>query len=89
MNIISDLHTKAEEIACKYLRNQIRGRASTWLGIDGIPVAGSILAGFGWGLGLVVDILIPFAALSLLSATGIGIPFALILFVALFTATCD
>lgn len=87
---LNDLYAKAERIACKYLRNRIRSRASEWLGIDVvIPAVGSVLSGVGWSLRLVLDVLIPFTALSLVSSTIIGIPVALLLVVALFTATCE
>lgn len=52
-------------------------------------MVGSALTAVGWSVGLMLDILIPFVALSVVSLTIVGIPVALVLLVALITVTCE
>lgn len=80
----------ADRVVCKYLRNQIRASFRQWIASRiGIPVIGPILTGTGWFIGVIFDVLIPILALGGLTVTGIGFPVALLLGVALVTATCD
>lgn len=86
----TDIYGKFENIACKYLRHRIRERAREWVSNRlSVPFITPLLTVFGGLVGLVMDIAIPVFVLSGLSLTGIGIPIALVLLVALFTATCD
>lgn len=90
MTSIKRAYERSEDIACRYLKHRLRDRAREWFAANlNLPVVGTALGGVGWLVGLLLDLLIPVVALTSLSVTVVGLPVALMLLAAFFTARCD